>query len=186
MKGVVFTEFMEMIEDRFGEQSADRILTMTPLDSDGVYTSVGTYDHREFLQLVSNASEVTNTPPEAIVRDFGMHLFGRFSEMYPRFFEGKQDAFGFLESVDNYIHIEVKKLYPDAELPSFTCCRNSADRMTMTYESHRPFGDLAEGLIKGCMDYFGEDIEIRRTEKVEGGRQVIDFDLRSRVGCQSV
>lgn len=28
-------------------------------------------------------------------------------------------AFQFLKNIENYIHVEVRKLYPDAELPTF-------------------------------------------------------------------
>ena len=42
MKGIVFTEFLEMVEDQSG----------------GAYTSVGTYDHNEIFRLVNCLSEV--------------------------------------------------------------------------------------------------------------------------------
>ena len=52
MKGVVFTEFLEMVEDRFSPEMADRIIEGAELASGGVYTTVGTYDHGEMIQLV--------------------------------------------------------------------------------------------------------------------------------------
>ncbi|MEO0814052.1 MAG: heme NO-binding domain-containing protein, partial [Myxococcota bacterium] len=45
MKGIVFTEFLEMVEDRFGFEAVDRLVTASGSDNDGVYTAVGTYDH---------------------------------------------------------------------------------------------------------------------------------------------
>jgi Haem-NO-binding len=51
MKGVVFTEFLEMVEDRFSPEMADRIIEGAELASGGVYTTVGTYDHGEMIQL---------------------------------------------------------------------------------------------------------------------------------------
>ena len=47
MKGVVFTEFIEMVEDKFSADIADQIIEEADLPSGGVYTSVGTYDHAE-------------------------------------------------------------------------------------------------------------------------------------------
>lgn len=44
MKGVVFTEFIEMVEGRFGLAMVDRIIEAAQLPSSGVYTAVGTYD----------------------------------------------------------------------------------------------------------------------------------------------
>ena len=63
----------------------------------------------------------------------------------------------------------MKKLYPDAELPVFQHDLDP-DRMVFVYSSKRPFGDLAEGLIRGCIDYFGESITLVREDlPCEGG-----------------
>lgn len=59
MKGVVFTEFMELVESRMGLDMLDRIITDAELPNDGAYTSVGTYDHAGLVRMVqalSNAS----------------------------------------------------------------------------------------------------------------------------------
>ena len=59
-------------------------------------------------------------------------------------------------------HGEVRKLYPDAELPTFTCDTSTPGRLTMLYRSSRPFADLAEGLIAGCVAHFGEPMLMHR------------------------
>ena len=87
MKGVVFTEFLEMVEDRFSPEMADRIIEGAELPSGGVYTAVGTYDHSEMIQLVSCLSEETGIASAELVRSFGMYLFGRFHTMFPKYFE---------------------------------------------------------------------------------------------------
>jgi hypothetical protein len=59
MKGVVFTEFMELVESRMGPDMLDRIITDAELPNDGAYTSVGTYYHAGLVRMVqalSNAS----------------------------------------------------------------------------------------------------------------------------------
>jgi GGDEF domain-containing protein len=40
MKGVVFTEFMEMVEDRFSLEIAERLIEESNLASLGIYTSL--------------------------------------------------------------------------------------------------------------------------------------------------
>jgi len=92
VQGIVFTEFLDMVEDRFTPEVADRMITAAAVPSDGAYT----------------------------------------------------------------IHVEVRKLYPDAELPTFTCDTSTPGRLTMLYRSSRPFADLAEGLIAGCIAHFCE------------------------------
>ena len=41
MKGIIFTEFIEMVEDKFGFEVADNIITNSNLPSGGAYTAVG-------------------------------------------------------------------------------------------------------------------------------------------------
>ncbi|MEL7340130.1 MAG: heme NO-binding domain-containing protein, partial [Bacteroidota bacterium] len=52
MKGIVFTEFLEMVEDTFGFETADNIVSQAELPSGGVYTAVGTYPALEMVSLV--------------------------------------------------------------------------------------------------------------------------------------
>lgn len=169
MKGIVFTEFLEMVEVTFSPEIVDDIIAACDLPSGGSYTAVGTYDHSELVQLVGQLSTMTGRPVPDLVRAFGQHLFQRFVAIYPRLFAGVDSAFDFLMSIETHIHTEVRKLYADAELPSFECTVPTPNRMEMIYRSSRPFADLAEGLIIGCADHFGEQITIRR-EPVTGER----------------
>lgn len=164
MKGVVFTEFIEMVEDTFSYEVADHIIEASDLPSGGVYTSLGTYDHQEMVQLVTHLSAQTDVPVSDLVQAFGKHLFSRFVEGYPQFFAGVPTAFDFLKGIEEHIHVEVLKLYPDAQLPTFDCQNGTPGRLEMTYKSQRPFADLAEGLIVGCIEHFGENIEYVRED----------------------
>lgn len=164
MKGVVFTEFLEMVESQLGEETADRLLDECELASGGAYTALGTYDHEEMLKLVTRLSELTGHPVPELVKAFGKHLLGRFAVQYPGFFEEAGGSFGLLARVEDHIHVEVRKLYPDAELPSFACDRPDAESLTLLYSSKRPFADLAEGLIQGCIAHYGEPIVVVRED----------------------
>lgn len=166
MKGIVFSEFIELVESKFSIDIADQILQQTELESGGSYTSVGTYDHTEMVQLVVKLSELTGIPVTDLLCHFGEHLTGRFTELYPAFFN-VEDIFSFLDTIENHVHVEVKKLYPDAELPHFKTTRPDANTLVMNYSSFRPFADLAEGLIRGAIAHFGEAIELQR-QKEEG------------------
>jgi hypothetical protein len=169
MKGIVFTEFLSMVDDRFSPAMVEHILDDAQLTSGGAYTAVGTYDHGEILELVRCLSRRIGLPVPDLVRAFGQHLFGRFVVQYPQFFGDADNAFAFLQRIDAYIHLEVRKLYPDAELPRFECDVSEPGRMVLTYQSSRPFADLADGLIRGCIDHFGEDIEVSREELATDG-----------------
>jgi len=177
MKGVVFTEFLEMVEEKFSADMVDDIIDDSDLPSEGIYTSVGTYSHKEIVQLVSSLSSYTNIAVPDLVRIFGAHLFGRFSVLYPVFFPAGTEVFDFLESVETYIRMEVKKLYPDAQLPTFVTTRENNDTLIMHYQSPHPFATLAEGLLKGCMDHFEVDAQITMTDKSNGAGTAAEFRI---------
>lgn len=163
MKGIVFTEFLEMVESVFGDEMADDILDAAELDSDGAYTSVGTYDYQEMVKLVVELSGRTEIPVPDLLKTYGKHLFGRFVAMFPGFFEVIDNTIDFAETIENHIHIEVRKLYPDAELPTFDTERDE-NSMSMVYQSARPFADFAEGLLSGCIEHFNHDVTLERED----------------------
>ena len=116
MKGVVFTEFLEMVEERFSPETADRIIEASNLSTDGAYTAVGTYDYEELAQLVNHLSAETGIAAAELLRSFGHRLFQHFHRGYNTFFDGIDSSFDFLKKVESYIHVEVRKLYHDAEI----------------------------------------------------------------------
>ena len=75
--------------------------------------------------------------------------------------------FGLLRELDSHIHREVRKLYSDAELPSFTHRQIGDDRMELVYTSRRSLADFALGLIEGCIAYFNEAIDVERVDLPE-------------------
>ena len=177
MKGIIFTEFLEMVETRFDPAMADRIIQAAQLPSGGAYTAVGTYDHGEMWSLMAELSKATEIAIPDLLREFGHHLFGRLAIAFPRFFQGSGCAFDFLDSLNSVIHVEVRKLYADAELPRFEITERSAQRMVMIYRSKRHFADLAEGLFQGCGRHFGERIEIRRDNLAAENGSLVQFTL---------
>lgn len=160
MKGVVFTEFLGFVADQFGHDKVDDIIIASGVPSGGAYTSVGTYDHREMQSLVVALADSSGLTATDLLRQFGHHLCKRFSQSHPSFFSRSPGLFEFLESVQEHIHVEVKKLYPDAELPSLNVNARSDSAMELDYQSCRPLAALAEGLILGAADYFNEPVNV--------------------------
>jgi len=175
MKGMVFTEFLEMVEDKFSADMVDDIISDSAPPSGGAYTAVGTYDHSELVGMVVALSQRSGLPVPALVHAFGIHLFGRFHALYPGFFSGITSAVEFLYGIESVIHTEVRKLYPDAQLPSFECERLPDGGLNMVYASPRHFGDLAEGLIGGAITFFGDPLTLTRVNLPDGA---IRFELR--------
>lgn len=177
MKGVVFTEFLEMVEDRFSPAMADDIIQDADLPSGGAYTAVGTYPHSEMVSMVVALSQRSGLAVRDLLLTFGEHLFGRFAHGYPAFFVQQTNAFDFLAGIEHVIHAEVLKLYPDAQLPRFTVEEHTPQRLILLYDSPRHFEDLAEGLMRGCMAHFGERADMARNTLQENGVQRERFVL---------
>ncbi|MDT0595412.1 heme NO-binding domain-containing protein [Glaciecola petra] len=167
MKGIVFDEFNNMVEEAFGEDMLDDIIdeNASNLATGGAYTSVGTYDHEELVMLVSSLSNATNIAIPDLVKTFGLHLAQVFSTKFSSFFDECTDTFSFLKRIDNHIHVEVYKLYPDAELPKFSFEEPDAQTLNLIYESKRGFADLAEGLIEGTAKYYKENVTIDKEDQ---------------------
>ncbi len=180
MKGIVFTEFLELVEDRFGLETVEEIIADANVPSEGVYTAVDTYPHSELVSLVVALSKKSGAEVRELVRIFGHHMFGRFLAMHPEFFEPHKETFSFLESVDQHIHVEVRKLHSDAELPKFENQRDG-NTLRLTYSSSRGFDALAQGLIEGSIAHFGEDIELSSQDRSEGKGTLVDFILTKKV-----
>jgi len=104
------------VEDKFGFDMAGDIIDSCELDSNSAYTQVGVYDYRELLQLVTALSNKTNIPVDDLVKTSGVHLLGHFVGKFPVYFKEVYNCFDFFNAVENKIHIEVEKLYPDTEL----------------------------------------------------------------------
>jgi hypothetical protein len=184
MKGIVFTEFLEMVERKFSPELADRIIERAELASGGVYTTVGTYDHAEMIKLVSCLSKETGIGTADLMRFFGEYMFGRFFVLYPKYFDGINSSFSFLEKIEDYIHVEVRKLYPEAELPTFACDEPQPGSLRLTYRSTRPFAPLAEGLIRGCLAHFGEAADIEIEDLSAGAGTAARFLITQRDATQ--
>ncbi len=176
MKGIVFTEFLEMVEEKFGYELVDQLLSQDNLPSGGVYTAVGTYDHGEMVTLVTGLSQETGLPIPDLLRSYGRYMFASFTRSYRPFVDRASSAFELLNSVHHYIHVEVRKLYPDAELPHFTVEQPAPNHLTMRYESERKLADFAHGLIEGCLAHFGEKATVAQ-QKLADDATVVLFDI---------
>lgn len=172
MKGIVFVEFLEMVEESFGDVIADQIITESDLPSNGVYTRIGTYPFSELLTLVVALHKKTELPIPDLLKAFGHYLFGTFLRQYPQFFERPTNAFEFFHSIENYIHVEVRKLYPDAELPTFKTKELDSGSFEMIYTSSRKLYPFALGLIEKTLEYYKEDCTIEQTLIKEDGSEV--------------
>ena len=123
MKGMIFTELFELIEEKFGFELLDDVIMESKLENDGTYAATGNYQFSELLKVVVSLSNKSGVSIPDLLEVFGEHLFSKLVKSFPHLVE-KQSLLHFIPEVENYIHVEVKKLYPDVELPKFEIVKN--------------------------------------------------------------
>jgi Haem-NO-binding len=158
MRGEIFTEFLEFVAERFGADAASQVTTRGGRRAWAYYVATERYEFDELVYLVDRLAEARGASRAAILVEFGRHLFRYFAALYPAFIGRAGSALGFLEGIDSHVHSDLRKLYPDAAFPEFSCKVLAPGRLEMRYRSTRPLGDLAEGLIRECVEFFGNGV----------------------------
>lgn len=177
MKGVVFVELVRMAEAGFGEEAVDEVLDSCPLSTAGAFTSVGNYPCSDLVTIVEALGRKGGVDPTDLQRQFGHWMLAHFARTYPHFFEGKHSAFDMLEAIDQEVHVEVRKLYPDAELPRFETERLGENRLRMVYRSPRPLGAFCKGLIEACLDHYAQPGVVEEAGPPATGGAPVVFDV---------
>lgn len=172
MKGIVFTEFLDAVDDELGPIAVENVIDRCDLESGGAYTSVGTYACSEMGQLVGALAAETGDDPAKVLTWFGEKLAASFKVNYPAYFD-TTNFFDFIESIDSHIHKEVKKLYPDAELPRFHTISRTDTALELDYVSSRGLELLAKGMLQGCATVFDETIEVNMVPRQAGEDRIV-------------
>lgn len=164
MLGIVFTELMEMVESRFSTDLLDEIIDRAELPNGGAYTAVGDYSHEEIVRLVTELSASTQVSVPDLLQAFGEYLFPRLAQGNATLLRTSSNMFALLERLDDHIHPEVLKLYPNAHLPRFSVLESAPDRLVLRYDSPRRMESLAVGLIHGAARHFNEPCQVSCSE----------------------
>jgi hypothetical protein len=176
MKGVIFNLAEEVISDGFGDEVWDDVLDASGLD--GAFTSLGNYPDANLVSLVGAASARLGLPADEVVRTLGKGALPRLAERYPAFFTPHRSTRPFLLTLNEIIHAEVRKLYPDADVPEFGFDTSDPEWLVMHYRSHRQLCALAEGFVLGAATYYGEDAVIEQTACMLTGADACELRCR--------
>lgn len=172
MKGIVFTEFLEMVEDTYGLEITDYIIEHSELASKGVYTAVGTYNFNEMLHLVTNLSEKVKVSVSDLLYVYGKHFFSSLTSYHPDIFQRYKNPIVLLSSIENHIHVHVRKIYPGAELPAFDVIQEDEKSITMIYTSDRGLYRFAQGLMEKTFEHYNKKAAIAVDKLKEDGTKV--------------
>ncbi len=166
MKGIIFNLLEAVVVADHGDDAWDDLLARAGLD--GAYTSVGGYPDGEFDTLLDQLDGEHCADRQATLRWFGRRAMPLLAVRYPGFFEGHRSTVEFLYTLNDIIHAEVRKLYRNADVPTFDFSGASSNPdtgetgITLGYASARRLCALAEGFIGGAAARYGEVVAIEQ------------------------
>ncbi len=168
MKGLIFNLLESAVVQAHGEDTWDQLLDRAGLE--GAWTSVGSYPHQDLLAVVGAAAALWDWSRDDVIRWFGRAAIPPLAAAYPAFFTSHASTFPFLRTLNDVHHLEVLKVYPDADLPVFAFDPRREDgTLIMRYSSARALCTFGEGLIHGAGDYFGEALTVAQPQCVHRG-----------------
>lgn len=167
MKGIIFNILEDVVVAEHGEAVWDVLLDVA--QSEGVWTALGNYDDAEIGRLVRAAAAALDVSPDTVLRWFGRAAIPRLAERYPEFFEPHAETHAFLLTLNDVIHREVVKLYPGARTPRFGFEEPGGRVLMVEYVSARQMCALAEGMIEGAADHYGERVAVEHVECLARG-----------------
>ena len=170
MKGIIFNLFEEVVVSEHGDDAWEDLLERAHVD--GAYTAVGSYPDDQFISLLEAMPSGSGQSRHELLRWFGAKAIPLLARRYPAFFEGPGSTRSFLLTLNDIIHPEVRKLYPDADVPVFDFDTPSTNgTLVVGYRSARKLCDLAEGFIEGAAAHFGERVTIAQPHCMHRGDQ---------------
>ncbi len=178
MKGLVFNLLEDFIVEGWGEEAYEQIFAECPLKTKGPFVGPGTYPDSDLVAIAQvGAAKLGVSLDDALVA-FGKFSFPRLAAKVPKLMRHQRDAKRFLMSIDSVIHVEVRKLFPEAITPRFTCVDTGEDELQIRYESKRGLCRFMEGLLQGVAEHFETDIAFEQTACMHRGAAHCQFALR--------
>lgn len=182
MKGLVFTTFFDFVDERFGAVMLDEIINHAQLPHGGAYTSVGTYPFDEMVALITGLVRLSGRSMRTLLEQFGEYCFACWVRKFPALFADR-DLFDVLADIDNFHETEVRRLYPDAELPSFVVADRSSSHVLLDYRSCKPLADLAVGVIRGAGEHLKAPVNVTYSAVGEAIRFRVERAVLSRMAA---
>ena len=88
------------------------------------------------------ASNKTRIEIPKLYKQFGIHASTFCSKKSPGIFKDIHNVFTFLSNINETVHVEVFKLYPDAELPTFFTELQEKNKTIVGFKSAQKSADL--------------------------------------------
>lgn len=166
MKGILFNVVEDVVTEAASADAWDDVLDAAGVA--GSYTSLGTYPDADLVAIVQAAAEHTGLSVDDTLRLAGRLGFKYLAGRNPELIEGLTGWRELISALDDIIHPEVRKVYPDSEVPGFATVEAGA-ALRVTYTSRRGLCALAEGLMEGAGAWFDRRLTVDQETCVHRG-----------------
>jgi hypothetical protein len=154
MKGFVFTEFLRFVEVSHNLEMVDEMITNSNLPSKGIYSAFNSYDFNELVSMLSFVCAKTKVPVEVLLEEFGKFVFPYLIGKHSYIIKEYKNPLDLIAGIETHIHMQVKILYEDAELPTFRLVEKHKNKVVVIYKSKRGLTYFAIGLMKQSFHHF--------------------------------
>jgi hypothetical protein len=162
MKGVVFNLLEAFVVQTFGDEAWEAVLEKSG-HAGSVWVGPGTYPDEHLMAVAGVAAQHAGLPLKTAVRAFGKFSFGGLGRRHPDIVARFADPVSMLEGIESVIHVEVRKLMPEAVTPRILAERRPDGRLAVSYESRRGLCALLEGLLEGMGDHYGVNVTLEKS-----------------------
>lgn len=158
MLGMVFNALKTMLEEKVSADYAEEVFTAAKLEHDGHYEDKQTYPDSELGKILDVLAKETDHSLDSLMYDFGYFWFGHLVHSHGQMLAGREGLLELLEALDDDVHKEVKKLYPNASVPDFEVMSRTEHGMRLRYHSPRDLVSLAEGMLDAGAAHFNQNL----------------------------
>lgn len=164
MKGAISKCLLELIDEKFGEETSQKIIDASKAQSNSrkFRSTLSDVPDTDFFQLLETAIQVTGLSAEQAADAFGEYWCCTYIDKYYPFIAKKfENARDMLLGMDK-VHQQVTATMENARPPRFDFhWRNETD-LEVTYKSGRNMIDIYVGLARGVGKRFGETLEVSK------------------------
>ncbi len=178
MKGMVFNALEEMISQRFGEDYLEGVYQRAGFEEDTLpFVGPATYPDQLLLDFVGAFSLVSGEPADDILRGFGEFCFPILAEIFCKTSAMPETAMEMLRATEHEIHVEVRKLDPEAMPPLIQLEEQIGDKSLLRYQSARRLCPYFEGLLQGLADRYACSVELEKLSCMKSGADACSYTV---------
>jgi|GEM_PF-110067 len=169
MHGIIFTALKEFVVDTYNKATWDRICNEAGV-SGKQYLPLSAYPDEDLIALVDAAVTVSGLEQSDLLRAFGRSIVPRLVDMYGIYIDESWTGLELIENVEGTIHEALRRGDSlEYDPPAITATRVDDDVVVVRYGSARGLCDVAEGLIDGIGDHYGESFDVYERQCLHDG-----------------